>query len=99
MRDRRLVILFTVLQYIWTSRLHCRYNENGNYALFRYEDLLADPEKTLGALCDFVEIDYVPQMLTPQGGSHQVLLGKEPQASTRKRPIDGKRLLPLWRKG
>lgn len=61
---RKLMILFVIGQYIWTSRIHRRYQHLDNYALFRYEDLLVDPEGTIRKLCDFAEVDFSPGMLS-----------------------------------
>lgn len=36
------------------------------YYLIRYEDLVADPEKSLRSLCDFLDIDYHQNMLNYQ---------------------------------
>jgi hypothetical protein len=77
LRNRKLTMLFAVLQYVWTSRLHCKYNGIENYALFRYEDLLADPERTVRELCDFAEIDFVPQMLEPRKGQASSVTGEK----------------------
>ena len=35
----------------------------GRYRELRYEDLVADPERELGRLCEFVELEYRPEML------------------------------------
>jgi hypothetical protein len=31
----------------------------------RYEDLIAEPEATLGRVCDFIAIDFDPAMVDP----------------------------------
>lgn len=77
LRNRKIMMLFVILQYVWTSRLHCQYNGIENYALFRYEDLLIDPEKIIRELCDFAEIDFVPQMLEPREGQASSVTGKK----------------------
>jgi len=77
LRNRKIIILFAVLQYVWTSRLHCKYKGLDNYALFRYEDLLADPERTIRELCNFAEIDFVPQMLEPREGQASSVTGEK----------------------
>jgi len=68
---RKIMIFFVIIQYIWTSRLHCKYRNIENYALFRYEDLLSNPEKVIKKLCGFAEIDFVPEMLEPQKGNEK----------------------------
>ena len=77
LRNRMTTMSFVVLQYVWTSRLHCKYNAIENYALFRYEDLLADPERTIREVCDFAEIDFVPQMLQPKQGQASSVTGEK----------------------
>lgn len=77
LRNRKIMMLFAILQYVWTSRLHCKYKGLDNYALFRYEDLLADPERTIRGLCDFAEIDFVPQMLEPREGQASSVTGEK----------------------
>ena len=39
--------------------------------LFRYEDLLTDPEKTIKSLCNFTDVEYVPEMMEPQKGNEK----------------------------
>lgn len=42
------------------------------YMIVRYEDLVADPEKTLRKVCEFLGEDYAPEMLTMMGApSHR----------------------------
>lgn len=52
----------------------------GRYMIVRYEDLVRDTESTLRAVCDFLDEDYTPEMLT-MGGSpghrSKVLQGAE----------------------
>jgi sulfotransferase family protein len=68
---RRLVIWFVIVQYRWTARLHVRYKRLRNYRLFRYEDLLAEPEKTLREVCEFIEADFTEDLLEPEKGRHE----------------------------
>lgn len=68
---KKIMVLFVILQYIWTSKLHCKYKEFENYTLFRYEDLLVDPESVIKELCEFTEIDFFLEMIKPQKGRHE----------------------------
>ncbi len=43
------------------SQLH---NDNRNYTI-KYEDLVASPEKTVNALCNFIDVTYESTMLLP----------------------------------
>ncbi len=74
---RKIMISFVVIQYIWTSKLHCRYKKLNNYSLFGYEDLLADPEKEVRRLCEFCGIDFMPEMLAPKEGQASSIDGKK----------------------
>jgi hypothetical protein len=68
---RKASIWFTVFQYRAAARLHMRFKDLENYRLFRYEDLLANPEETLRELCVFIGTDFAEDMLTPQKGRHE----------------------------
>jgi Sulfotransferase family len=46
------------------------------YRELRYEDLVADPERELRALCEFVELDYTPAMLAYEDVSRIPLTDK-----------------------
>jgi len=73
---RKIMICFVVVQYHWTSQLHCKYKDIDNYALFLYEDLLADPEKIIKKLCDFIEIDFDKKMLEPEKAQESSVTGR-----------------------
>lgn len=77
LNNRAAMMLFVAFQYVWTSRLHSKYKEIANYSLFRYEDLIANPEKTIRKLCDFAEIDFDPRMLKPKAGQASSVTGKK----------------------
>lgn len=68
---RRLAMWFVIAQYRWTSRLHIQFKHLPNYRLFRYEDLLAEPETTLRKLCEFIEVDFTDDLLHPEAGRHE----------------------------
>ncbi|HAW51636.1 MAG TPA: hypothetical protein DCX54_04805 [Flavobacteriales bacterium] len=38
-----------------------------NYMVVRYEDVVSDPEETLRNVCEFLEEEYVPEMVTMKG--------------------------------
>lgn len=81
---KKTMIYFVVAQYIWTSKLHCKFNGISNYALFRYEDLLKDPERVVKKLCRFTEIDFVPEMLEPEKGQPSSVTGKRHKGFNKK---------------
>jgi hypothetical protein len=78
---RKASIWLAVLQYRLAAKLHLRFKSIKNYGLFRYEDLLAEPEKTLRELCAFIEVKFTPEMLAPQKGRHE----HQPSSLTGKR--------------
>lgn len=49
----------------WASRNMQRYPDR--YMIVQYERLVAQPEATLGRICEFLGEDYAPQMLTMHG--------------------------------
>ena len=57
---------------IWNTAVTAadRFSNNDNVITIYFEKLLADPEMTIEAICDFVKIDFSPSMLdVPQVGS------------------------------
>ena len=68
---RKLSVWFVIAQYRQTARAHSRFRHLGNYKLFRYEDLLAEPEKTLRSLCEFIGLDFTQDLLHPEAGHHE----------------------------
>ena len=93
---RKLAVLSTIAQYRLSAKMHLQLESLNNYRLFRYEDLLADPERVLRELCDFIETDFTEEMLEPQKGRHEhqpsSLTGKrqkafDPAAATRWRSV------------
>jgi hypothetical protein len=67
---RKLSMWFAIDQYWRTARVHRRFRHLANYKLFRYEDLLAEPEKTLRELCKFIEVEFTRDLLHPEAGVH-----------------------------
>jgi hypothetical protein len=68
---KKIMVYGVIFQYIWTSILHQKYRDINNYKLFKYEDLLSNPEKTLKNLCEFINIDFLPDMIHPHKGRHE----------------------------
>jgi len=92
---RKGAIWFNIVLYRKTAKIHKHLKGLANYRLFRYEDLLFDPEKTLRELCAFIEVDFTEAMLEPQSGRHDhqpsSLTGKRQKAFDREAAI-------RWRK-
>lgn len=65
------MIFYVIVQYRWASRVHVRFRNQSNYALFSYESLLDDPESTIRELCDFAQIKFHPDMADPGKGEHE----------------------------
>ncbi len=81
---RKLSIWFVIAQYRRTAQVHLRFQHLKNYKLFHYEDLLAEPEKTLKEVCKFMEMEFKPELLHPEAGIHlhqpSSLTGKQQKA-------------------
>ena len=54
------------IQTSWTARAHKELAHLQNYRLVRYEDMVQEPETNVRQLCEFLEIEFQPEMLSPQ---------------------------------
>jgi hypothetical protein len=81
---RKLNVYLVIAEYRHAARIHQQFQQRSNYMLFRYEDLLAGPEKTLKKLCQFIEEDFTEDLLHPEKGVHEhqpsSLTGKQQKA-------------------
>jgi len=68
---RKSAVCFVTREYGRLSRLHKRFQNLPNYRLFRYEDLLADPEHNARQLCHFIGEPYTPDILDLEKGRHE----------------------------
>ncbi len=83
---RKFMMMQVAIQYYWSSLIHTSYRNHSNYALFKYEDLLQDPNTTINKLCEFIEIDFNKSMIMLEQGRHE----HQPSSITgmRKKSID-----------
>jgi hypothetical protein len=67
------------LQVAWTARLHRHLRGLKNYRLVRYEDVVRKPEHEIMGICDFLEVEFQSDMLSPHqyGSSYGEIRGKE----------------------
>jgi hypothetical protein len=81
---RKLSVWLVIAQYWQAAHVHHRFRDYSNYKLFRYEDLLAAPEKALRELCDFIDVEFSQDLLHPEAGRHEhqpsSLTGKQQKA-------------------
>lgn len=63
-----LVVLHVTVTWLYAVRLHYRYQKQypQNYYLSKYEDIVTDPDKSIRQLCDFLEVQFHPEMLKPR---------------------------------
>ena len=77
------------IQISWTARLHRRLCNLPNYRLVRYEDMVQDPASEIREVCEFLKIDFLPNMLTPKryGSSYEKpgVIGKGIETSSLER--------------
>jgi hypothetical protein len=78
---RKIAVLFVINEYRKFARFHRQFAGLKNYRLFRYEDLLAEPDRVLREVCDFVGCEFTPDMLEPEKGAHE----HQPSSLTGKR--------------
>jgi hypothetical protein len=81
---RKLSTFLVIQKYRQAARVHRRFRHLSNYKLFRYEDLLAEPQKTLRELCAFIQAEFTEDLLHPEKGLHEhqpsSLTGKQQKA-------------------
>ncbi len=92
---KKIMVLFVMVQYYMTSKLHNKFKHHENYSLFKFEDLLVEPEKTIKELCSFASIDFMPEMLNPQKGHEK---GQKSSLTGKKQVGFDKRAATRWRK-
>jgi len=99
---RKLSVWLVIAQYRRTARTHWRFRHLGNYKLFRYEDLLAEPEKTLRELCGFIQVEFTEDLLHPEKGVHEhqpsSLTGKQRKAFDASAAVRWQEVIPAFDK-
>jgi hypothetical protein len=99
---RKVAVWSTIAQYRLSAKLHLQFKELRNYRLFRYEDLLAEPERVLRELCVFIETDFAEEMLEPQKGRHEhqpsSLTGKRQKAFDTCAAVRWQKVIPAFDK-
>lgn len=65
------------IQTTWTAMIHKKLSGRDNYRLVRYEETVRNPDKQLRQLCDFLEVPFLEEMLTPKqyGSSFNTIKG------------------------
>ena len=59
------IFMLTIIYFIWAVKIHKKYLNLKNYRLFRFEDIISEPEKYIPKLCEFLEIEFESEMLYP----------------------------------
>jgi hypothetical protein len=99
---RKLSTSLVIGQYRQAARIHLQFQHLSNYKLFRYEDLLAEPEKTLRELCEFIQIDFTEDLLHPEKGIHEhqpsSLTGKQQKAFDASAAVRWQTVIPAFDK-
>ena len=99
---RKLSVCLVIGQYQQAARIHRRFQHLSNYRLFGYEDLLAQPETTLRALCDFVDEGFSEDLLHPERGHHEhqpsSLTGRQQKAFDASAAVRWQKLIPAFDK-
>lgn len=96
---RKLALCSVIAQYRQSARVHLQFRHLGNYRLFRYEDLLAQPEKTLRNLCEFIDVEFTENLLHPEKGHHEhqrsSLTGRQQKAFDASAAIRWQEVIPV----
>jgi hypothetical protein len=96
---RKLNVGLVISQYKQAARVHQQFRDRSNYGLFRYEDLLAAPDKTLKKLCQFIQEDFSEDLLHPEKGIHEhqpsSLTGKQQKAFDASAAVRWQEVIPV----
>ena len=99
---RKLSICAVIGQYRRAATVHRQFEHLSNYKLFRYEDLLAAPEKTIRDLCQFTQVDFTEDLLHPEKGIHEhqpsSLTGKQQKAFDASAAVRWRNVIPAFDK-
>jgi Sulfotransferase family len=99
---RKLSVWIVIAQYRQAARVHGRFRNHSNYKLFRYEDLLAEAEKTLRELCEFIGVKFSEDLLHPEAGVHlhqpSSLTGKQRKAFDASAAVRWQGVIPAFDK-
>jgi Sulfotransferase family len=99
---RKLSSWVVIGQYRHAAQVHCQFQHLSNYKLFRYEDLLAEPETTLRDLCGFIHVDFTEDLLHPERGIHEhqpsSLTGKQQKAFDASAAVRWQYVIPAFDK-
>jgi len=91
--------VFVIFQYNWSAKVHNKYKYLKNYKLFKYEDLLWDPENTIRELCNFSDLRFKEEMLSPSKGRVSSIDGRKRSGFDKKAAYRWKeKLTPLEEK-
>ncbi|MCB0170644.1 MAG: sulfotransferase [Anaerolineae bacterium] len=74
-----IIILYITIAWLYAVKLHYKYSKRypQNYYLSKFEDLVTNPEKSVRALCQFLEIEFHPAMLSPAQIDSSYAAGRE----------------------
>jgi Sulfotransferase family len=99
---RKVSVFLVIGQYRHAARIHLRFQHLSNYKLFRYEDLLAEPEKTVRRLCEFIDEQFSEDLLHPEKGIHEhqpsSLTGKQQKAFDPRAAVHWQGMIPAFDK-
>jgi len=84
-----------IMSRLWNRAALCGLQLMGNprFMLVKYEDVVADPQKQIRILCDFLNLEFIPDMLNieAKGSSHVSFSGKHHGVSAES--------IDLWKEG
>jgi hypothetical protein len=61
----KLMVIHGILEYRRASRMHSKFKDRDNYYLSRFEDLINEPEKSIQKICEFLDVEFSEEMLSP----------------------------------
>jgi hypothetical protein len=77
------VVLHVTISWLYAVRLHEKYRAKypRNYCLVKFEDVVSAPEKTIRTVCEFLGIEFHPDMLDPRQFDSSFAIGSGQRAT------------------
>lgn len=69
-----LTFWITIIRFKKAANIYLKYSHLENLQLYKFEDIIIEPEKNIKKLCNFLEIEFKPEMLFPPvfGSSYKI---------------------------
>ena len=87
---------YVIFQYMWSAYIYRKMKNTPGYEIFSFEELLFKPELTLHKLCNFLEIKYSDEMLSPKEGQPSSITGNKRKGFNKEAIFLWQKRMPKW---